>query len=155
MAKKIATKAIEELPRRLPRVGYQGGKVIEHDLTARVSPGNGRLRSRRAPKDLFPFDEGFLGARDELEAKFGGREAMLAAAGKSTPAGKFGIDNIRAIGVDFRSAGGYCTGELAVKVYVLEKNSGRTRGHGVSRAGKGRRVSSGRRGNRRGLRFRV
>jgi len=98
-----------------------GHDVIEFDPTAAATADEGDVPKAEATADTFVPDEGILSARDELQAMLGGEEAMLAAAMEASEPGGLGPQNIQAVGVGFKSVAGQYTGDLAVKVYVMEK----------------------------------
>ncbi len=110
---------VEELEEGSPAASGGSG-VIEYDPIASAAAREEELQADASAEALIP-DEGLLKARDELQAFLGGAERFLATATSAAEPDKFGAENIQAIGVGIRSAGGTYTGELAVKVYVTEK----------------------------------
>ena len=101
--------------------GGSGGEgVLEYDPDAAQAEDLDVQAAEPGDGAVIP-DEGWLKARDELEAILGGADAMLAATAEAGSPDRLGMENIQGIGVGFRTAGGYDTGELAVKVYVTEK----------------------------------
>lgn len=69
------------------------------------------------------IDPGLFRARDELEAQMGGFETVASALGAPTETPAAGIGNIVGWAVGEKSTCGRYTGDMAVKVYVVEKAS--------------------------------
>jgi hypothetical protein len=99
----------------------EAGDVIEYDPEAAEAVGELEIQEAESAADTSVPEEGFLKARDELEAVLGGFEVVAVAATAAAQPGALGIDNIRGVGVGIRSVGDSYTDELAVKVYVAEK----------------------------------
>jgi hypothetical protein len=98
-----------------------GGDVIEFDPNAPPAANEGDIAEAEATADTFVPEEGLLSARDELQAILGGGEAMMAAALEAAEPGSLGPQNIQGVGVGFKTVSGQHTGDLVVKVYVMEK----------------------------------
>jgi len=100
----------------------QAGNIIELDPNATVGAEDLDVQSAEATAGTIVPEDGFMQARDELQRILGGHEAMASSVvnGADAEAG-LGLENIQGIGVGFRSSGKGYTGELAVKVYVIEK----------------------------------
>lgn len=98
-----------------------GREIIEYEPEAEYREADVSVEEAGEEAGVIAPHEALLQARDELAAKFGGFEAIAAVAAQGAGPDRIGIENIQGIGVGIKEVGGTLTGELAVKVFVMDK----------------------------------
>ena len=99
-----------------------GSPFIELDPENSESSESNLVQAAESSLGTVIPEQGFLDARDELHRLLGGAEAIASTVQESAIADAgIGLENIQGIGIGIRKAGQSYTGELAVKVFVVEK----------------------------------
>lgn len=97
------------------------GDIVEFDPNS--PSGSNELTVQAASADMGTAipDAGLFQARDELQARLGGLEAMATVLREGVSSPNMGLENIQGIGVGLNQTAGAYTGDLVVKVFVREK----------------------------------
>src|SRR2546422_11779938 len=113
---------VEELTGTPTAPPTPGGDVVEFDPAAPSDTGGEpAVEAAEESAGTIVPEEGIFQARDELESKLGGFQAVASALTQGVSAEEVGHENILGIGVGIKESSGSYTGEVALKVFVREK----------------------------------
>jgi hypothetical protein len=96
-------------------------EIIEYDDATVEMESLAQVEEAAETLSATQVDSALIEAVQALEQQMGGFEAILAAATDTTDQGVAGLENIMGFGIGEKTVDGKFTGELAVKVYVVEK----------------------------------
>ena len=119
--KKSSNERIEELTAGAGQPA-ETEEILEYSAEAQAAASNeAAVQEAEEDPGLLAPEAGLLQARDELEERLGGFEAMAAVSRAAVTSERLGTENIQGIGVGLKESSGAYTGDLTVKVYVREK----------------------------------
>jgi hypothetical protein len=115
--------------KKQPIVEFQESKfrpeeeIVEYDESSGPTEGLAQVEETAEDTSIVAIEAGLLQARDELEKRMGGFEAVAAALTEPSESPTSGLGNIVGWGIGEKIVGTRFTGDIAVKVYVIEKLS--------------------------------
>lgn len=102
-----------------------GDEIVEFDESVAEAEAENLVQVQDVTEDVSVtvIDEAIFSACDRLEQQMGGFTEIATAMSEPTERTAHGLENIVGFGVGEKMEGGRYTGDLALKVYVVEKSS--------------------------------